>query len=468
MSARPALPAEVEANIGGASNGYELLYTIDIPATGNFNLSNAAYTVDNSAGVSGFSRVAYYLELQTAGNPVEYLWASMDAFTTDPGRLGVPTVGSGAFFRQAVNNLEVLSNKAGIVTGSGITTGNIEFWPSNYDATNPVAIPNASATLWDFGDGGAHGGAGYGSMQIHNHDSAAAQTLFALNHFGVDGNPLCLGIGNRPTGQPDWTFADNAADYSRRVMHVMILPTPPPPVPAEVLANVPESTNYELVYSLDVPANGNLSGGAGFAAYDVDTSNKLDSFSRVAYYLELQQTGDLQPTFVWVSMDAFTADRGEIGVPNLTSGAVWQELVSNLNIVSNSGAITNGTGLSGNLEFWPMNYDALNTLPVSGASPSAFDFGDNQVPGNYGSMQVHNYVAGETLFAINRWGVTGNTGNALCLGIGTNTGAGEPDYTFANNGPQFRSPSAAARACAPGTFAARWTGDRKRRRFHHP
>ncbi|MDA7888711.1 hypothetical protein N9A86_04965 [Akkermansiaceae bacterium] len=436
---QPALPAEVVSNIGAASTGYELLYTIDIPTTGNFNASNAAYTVDNSSGVSAFSRVAYYLELQTAGNPVEYVWASMDAFTTNPGHLGVPTVGSGAFFQTIVTDLEVLSNKAGIVTGSGISTGNIEFWPSNYSGGNGLPIPNASASAFDFGDGGAGAGAGYGSMQIHNHDVAAAQTLFALNRFGVDGNPLCLGIGNRPTNEPDWTFADNAASYTRRVMHVMVLPTPPPPVPAEVLANVPESTNYELVYSLGVPANGNLSGGAGFTAYDVDTSSSIDPFNRVAYYLELQKTGDPQPTFVWVSMDAFTADRSKIGVPNLTPGAVWQQLVTNLNIVSNSGAITNGTGLSGNLEFWPTNYQGTNSLPVPGANAATFDFGDNPTPGNYGSMQVHNYAAGETLFAINSWGRTGNPTSPLCIGIGTNPSPVNNgfDYTFADNAPIF-------------------------------
>jgi hypothetical protein len=432
---QPSLPAEVVTNIGAAAAGYELLYSLDIPTTGNFNAGNP-YTVDNSAGGGSFSRVAYYLELQVGAGPVEYVWAAMDAFTANKAQLGVPTVGSGAFFQQTVNNLDVISNAAGVVNGTGLSTGNIEFWPSNYNASNVATIPNASETLWDFGDGGANTGAGYGSMQIHNHDVAAAQTLFAMNRFGVDGNPLCLGIGNRPTDQPDWTFADNAATYSRRVLHVMVLPTAPPPVPAEVLANVPESTAYELVYSLDVPANGNLSGGAGFGAYDVDQSNALGSFSRVAYYLELQKSGDPQPTFVWASMDAFTADRSQIGVPNSASGAIWQQFVTGMNVVSNSGAVTSVTGGDGNLEFWPTNYNGTNAVPVPNASGS-FDFGDTRDAGGaYGSMQVHNYVASETLFAINNWGSTGNTGNALCLGIGSQP-SGEPDYTFANNAPSF-------------------------------
>ena len=44
----------------------------------------------------------------------------------------------------------------------------------------------------------------YGCMQIHNHD--AKQTLLALNHW-VNGNAADLGIGNQPSGQPDWTLS---------------------------------------------------------------------------------------------------------------------------------------------------------------------------------------------------------------------------------------------------------------------
>jgi len=429
----PGLPAEVVANVGAAADNYELLYTLEIPATGNLNAGNP-YLVDNS-GVGGtFSRVAYYLELQQGANPVEYVWVAMDAFTTNKAHLGVPTVASGAFFQQPVTNLDVISNKTGIVTGTGIATGNIEFWPSNYNASNAATIPGASETLWDFGDGGANGGAGYGSMQVHNH--GAAQTLFALNRFGVDGNPLCLGIGNSGGAQPDWTFADNAGSYSRRVLHVMVLPTPPPPVPVEVTTNAgAEAAGYELVYTLDIPANGNLSGGAGFTDYSVN-ARSFDSFSRVAYYMELQATGDPEPAFVWVSMPAFTTEMSKIGVPNLASGAVFQQLVTDMTVVSNAG-ITTGTGLSGNLEFWPTNYNGVNSLPVPGANAGTFDFGDNPTPGNYGSMQVHNYEAGETIFALNSWGRTGNTTAELCVGIGNNPAPVNNgiDWTFADNAP---------------------------------
>ncbi|MEZ5302812.1 MAG: hypothetical protein R3F11_19570 [Verrucomicrobiales bacterium] len=63
-------------------------------------------------------------------------------------------------------------------------------------------------------------------MQVHNYE--AAQTIIALNRWGSAGNTtnaLCVGIGNQPTGNPDWTFADNAGTYDLvRRLHVLVLP----------------------------------------------------------------------------------------------------------------------------------------------------------------------------------------------------------------------------------------------------
>lgn len=128
----PSLPAEVVLNVGAASDNYELVYSLEIPAVANLNAGNP-YLIDNSGAGGTFSRVAYYLELQQGANPAEFIWVAMDAFTTNRAHLGVPTVGSGAFFQENISNLDVISNKAGIVTGTGIATGNIEFWPSNYE-----------------------------------------------------------------------------------------------------------------------------------------------------------------------------------------------------------------------------------------------------------------------------------------------------------------------------------------------
>src|SRR5512137_2224294 len=98
--------------------------------------------------------------------------------------------------------------------------------------------------------------------------------------------------------------------------------------------NVPEASNYELVYSLDIPNNPNFSGGA---TYDIDLHAYTPPFSRIAYYLELQPSGGTL-NYIWVSMGAFTTDATQIGVPTLASlnGAIFQQPVTGMNVVSSA------------------------------------------------------------------------------------------------------------------------------------
>lgn len=435
LVALPAVPAEVTGAVGAAADGYQLVYSIDLPQTGNLNaLGSQAYSWDDSVATAPFSRVAYYLETQKPGAAAQYVWVSMAAFTPDRRRLGVPTVASKAVFQTLVNDMEVQSNVPGVTTGAGITTGNIEFWPTDYSAVNDPAIPNADDTKYDFGDRRSTSGS-FGSMQVHNH--GASQTLFAINHWGADGNTLDVGIGNSTSSAPDWTNTANAGAYHKRRLHVMVLPAAPE-LPAEVAANVPEAQGYQLVYTLAIPDQGNMTA----PAYTVDNSAQMMSFSRIAYYLQLQ-TGTNTPEYVWVSMDAFTADASKTGVPTAASGAVYQRLLSNMNVVSNKSGVTTGTGIAtGNIEFWPQTYSAPNALNIPGASPTAYDFGDTRsTSGAHGSMQIHNYGAGHTLFGISNWAAAGNTTNKFGLGIGNNPAptSGGVDWTFAGNSHLYSS-----------------------------
>jgi hypothetical protein len=405
--AGPALPPEIVTHVGEAAAGYHLVSSIELPETGNFNASSAAYRIDDRDATGSFTRIGYYLELQKPGQPAQYLWTAMDAFTVNRHKLGPPTVSSGAVFQQKVSNLEVISNVPGIVTGSGITTGNVEFWAADYTTGNGAAVPGASGSTFDFGDTRSTSANNnhYGSMQIHNH--GAGQTLFAINHAGADNVTLDLGIGNQPTGHPDWTFAGNSA-------------------------KIPEATNYQLLATVNLPMNGNLSGGAGSPGYAVDYRNDLASFGRVAYYLELKKSSDPVASYLWTSMDAFSTEASKVCVPNTDSGAFFQQKVTHLNVASNVPGIVTGEGITtGNIEFWPSNYNATNAASIPGANASTYDFGDGGAGtgSGYGSMQVHNHGAAQTLFAINNWGANGNTTNALCLGIG-NQPTGEPDWTL--------------------------------------
>ena len=205
---------------------YDLVYELPIPTTSTLGTTGRpAYSFDNSALYSGetsFDRVAYYLELLPAGSTTpRWVCVSLDAFTREAGKIGVPAAATGASFQQPVANLNVASSEPGVTTGTGIATGNIEFWGYNYSQANAALVPNASGTGYDVGDAISTGGT-YGSMQIHNHSvngTAATQTLFAYNRWGYGGTSD-VGIGNAPGADTDWTFAQNAATYDRRTLHV--------------------------------------------------------------------------------------------------------------------------------------------------------------------------------------------------------------------------------------------------------
>ena len=195
---------------------YRLLYDLDLSKLG----PTISYDVDNRAKIDRpFDRVAYFLELQAKDGETQYLYVSMDAFSQDLAKLGIPTFQSGARFQQNVTAMNVYSNAKGIVTGSNLPGGNLEFWPNNYGPDNAANVPNASSQAFDFGDAMADPADGYGSMQVHNHD--AKQTLFALNHWR-EGSRADLGLGNQPTGNPDWTFAGNAAAYPAKRLRVLV------------------------------------------------------------------------------------------------------------------------------------------------------------------------------------------------------------------------------------------------------
>ncbi|HSY16807.1 MAG TPA: sialate O-acetylesterase [Candidatus Acidoferrales bacterium] len=195
---------------------YRLIYDLDLTKLG----SSIKYDVDNHLKINQpFDRIAYCVELQDADFNTKGVYVSMDAFTADPGKIGIPVFGSGADFQQNLTNLDIYSNVKGIETGTGLAGGNIEFWPNNYDKPNAAGVPNASGDVFDFGDQRTWPVDGYGSMQIHNHD--ARQTLFAINHWSA-GAHADVGIGNQPKDNPDWTFAANADGYRAMRLRVLV------------------------------------------------------------------------------------------------------------------------------------------------------------------------------------------------------------------------------------------------------
>ncbi len=49
-------------------------------------------------------------------------------------------------FQQNISNLNVISNVKGIVAGTGLDGGNIEFWPNNYAPANSSKVPSVKMT----------------------------------------------------------------------------------------------------------------------------------------------------------------------------------------------------------------------------------------------------------------------------------------------------------------------------------
>lgn len=533
----PATGGGVYANVPGVVD-WTLVADLNIPTSAAYNSSNVLYAADNRAGVTNFTRVAYYLELATAGGPTNFVWVAMDPFTADGNLLGVPALPTGALFQQPVSNLTVYSSVSSISAGQNMTGGNMEFWGWNYQQANAANVPFASGTVFDWGDRVTVGSGGYGSMQIHN--SSARQVLMAMNNFGAggSGNDICLGIGNNTsTADSDWTHVKNAATYVHRRLQVFALPaadtTAPtllsavynldlraivvtfsepladsaailsnfslggatltgvvlsnnlrqiilstsllntssnylltvsgvrdrsvnanlimpgstiavtaPALPPQIPANAPEAADYKLACLLNLPSTAPNWNGNG-TVYDVDNRTYLPPFSRVAYYLELATNGG--PTnWIFVSMNAFTADPNKIGVPDMVSGAFFQQKVTNMNVYSSVPGIVTGAGIAtGNMEFWPFDYAAGNFAAIPNASASNLDWGDQTNvtsfgANGYGSMQIHNhgaYSTGQVLFAFNRWG--GGQTAPPGIGIGTQPGTNNMDWTHADNAGSY-------------------------------
>lgn len=220
-SAVVPVAAAPAAQLPPEADGYRTIYQLTIPETVNYAAAVPQYSIDNSdKDTAPFSKIAYCLELEKKDGTKQYAFASMDSFTDDLKKTGVPVKSGGARFMQKVGNLTVRSNVQGVTLCTDSDGGNIEFWPGNYTPANQQNVPDASPGKFDFGDTGVDKVPGYGCMQIHNWKEK--QTVLAFNHWGGAPGTADVGIGNAPAGQPDWTFSKNAADYTVRRLTVMV------------------------------------------------------------------------------------------------------------------------------------------------------------------------------------------------------------------------------------------------------
>ncbi|MGN0847353.1 MAG: GDSL-type esterase/lipase family protein, partial [Kiritimatiellia bacterium] len=454
VTVKPAVqgvPQEVADLVGAdLTAGYDVLYKLDIPAT-HVNWLTAEnghtavpYAVSREDYPANVDRVAYLMELRGNGG-YKWVWVSMDAFSPDVRKFGVPISADRAAKQAWVKNMDVKSNVAGIVNGTNMDGGFIEFWHMNYSNPNAFGVPGASDNTYDFGDSMTPSG-GFGCMQVHSVTNR--QTLFAFNNFGTNNSePSCLGIGNDTykTGNgvnPDWTFHYTAGEYTFRRLWVFVRPGAPrveaAPAPAAVAANVPDAANFNLLYTLEIPASGMMATNpARYAAYHtVDNRAKYAGAkpSRVAYYLELVKPNG-ETNWCWTAFNGFTDDLARYSLPTKYAELV-QQRVSGLDVRSNVPGVTEVTDCgTGNVEFFPLDYGTECRLGLAGAKGDQYDFDDTpRNSGGHGCMQVHNWGAKQTCWALSHLNNSGQTE----LGIG-NYSATRTDWTLISTGASYAS-----------------------------
>ena len=450
--ARP-LPAGIADNVpANLREGYLPIYSlsdIDRRKT-TINWRNGApYDLDaTSAFVGGVERVAYYFEtISLDGSVTNFVWTSFDSWTDDPTLLGVPVNDAIGFGQKWVTNQDVYSNVGGVVNGTGMDGGFLEFWPHSYGGNNVNNIPFATSVC-DWGD--SLGSTGwYACMQVHNVTNR--QTVFALSNFnGNNANGVCAGIGNNTqyivndaasgSINSDWTQAyAHTRTYSRIALHVFAKPRSD--IPAHIASNVPQAKNYALLYQIDVPTPFNVHDAAQYAAaHTIDNRAHYAGAHvvRVGYYLELTTTNaNPTTTWCWAAFDGFTDNLSDY---SFATNKNIKRFVTNLDVNSNVSGVSKGWFPDGNIEFFFSSYGRGNALDI-GASTGNYDFDDvpsSETAAGYSCFQIHNYNTGATLISIGNMKKTGS-GNSdmLDIGIGNYSTASNKDWTQTYRGKGY-------------------------------
>ena len=145
--------------------------------------------------VNDFSRVGYFLELQSVAYGNQWIFTEFDAFSSDINDHLVPTV---SVQQRIINNLSVKSSDG--LSIENLDSGHIEFSPFNYAP---------AANNYDTSDDLTANDGNYGCMQVHS----GTNVLWAYNRH----NDIVhdIGIGNNIQNvHKDWTFMVNSNEYT--------------------------------------------------------------------------------------------------------------------------------------------------------------------------------------------------------------------------------------------------------------
>ena len=149
--------------------------------------------------------------------------------------------------------------------------------------------------------------------------------------------------------------------------------------------------------------------------------------ARIGYRMELTYNGtDYYAETIFDAWDGITLS--SLLFPTVSNANVIQRTVTNMSVVSNYPTVTNTSSTSGRLEIWPYNYTKDANSGIGGNS-SIYDFDDTHSgSSSYGSMQVHNLSAAQTVMAWND-----HSASQPDIGLGNNPATGNnthPDWTF--------------------------------------
>ena len=200
-----------------------------------------------------------------------------------------------------------------------------------------------------------------------------------------------------------------------------------------ILNKICEAKGFKPVLELDPTRP--LMAGTVKVVYTSDKRSEINGkINRIAYYLELMKPNGVVE-YVFVAMDPFTQDLSKIGIPDLDSQAIFQQKISNMEVISNVPGIKNGTFQEGgNIAFWGTDYGQNSAADIPDSASSIYSYGDAPTnSGDYGSMQIHNYKEKQTLLAYNNW----KSGSASDLGIGNAPSVRQKDWTYMQNAGKY-------------------------------
>jgi len=220
--------------------------------------SDTATTLTNAGAI--FTRVKYRLQFTSGGS--QYADADMakwnesslsnqgGTYTSSAAtisNLRIPAKDAGNTFQVHTNvqDLTVVSSNSSLNVSNKL--GRLEIWPWDYGTNLSGLSPAGNSGTFDYDDYPTLGN-GYGSFQVFN--ATDATTILAWNNH-ANSNPD-IGIGNAPSGHPDWTFAANGSGVTnfRLLIYINIPVTPTTPLNSSVTMTIPANTTFRLPTSL--------------------------------------------------------------------------------------------------------------------------------------------------------------------------------------------------------------------------